>query len=483
MKIDSEQDITEEEKREYLAYRSYLDVIDNYKSGIDTLREMKLDDYLGCSLLCGAIMAFDKGLSNFINELYKYNTSLFFLSEVTAEKRRYTDKVCNVPHICTPHLLAKEMIILGMDIPVSQDAIKMVSRKEYLLYAEKNVEMRHPNLGNGYAKMWVYYAYKYIDLLIKKVRPQEVILWNEFYAFHHIIQGYCKEHCIRLRYIEFGCLPGTICIEDFGQQGESMVSRKWFSYRHKYISTKEMKDAINTIQFMQMSGINRNYQPQCDLDINSLRCYDSRRKTIVYFGQNDFESGLQPYNNNSKKNHSPCFKTTLEALEYLETLCIKNGWNLIFKPHPTMVSLGHNGKSEMNEVGYVDNVNIDSVVDIADVVVTILSQVAYISLIREKPVVLLGYMQLKKKGCAYEAYKIHEIEKKIKRALKKGYTTKQKYYFKRHVSQLLKYYLFDDMTIRAVRYGICIENYAKYHMNTKTMYNKLRNMFQLQHWR
>lgn len=170
-------------------------------------------------------------------------------------------------------------------------------------------------------------------------------------------------------------------------------------------------------------------------------------------GQNDFESGICPYTRKARRYHSPIFRTTLEALEFLSVLAVKDNWNLIFKPHPIMASLGHDCKEKQDRIDIVSDVNVNRLIDRVDLVATILSQSAYIALIREKPVLMLGYTQLRGKRCTYEAFAKRHISSKILTALEKGYTEKQKTQFIRHVAQLLNYYLYDDGVEREIRFG------------------------------
>ncbi|MCM1175029.1 MAG: hypothetical protein NC341_08245 [Blautia sp.] len=429
-------------------------MINNLKNGVEALtNDERLKGHANCTLICGAMMGFDKGLSRFLNKMYEYDKTLFFLSEVTAEKRRYTDEVCDIPHICTPHLLAKEMIVYGIEIPISKEADRLINQKKYLQEAERNMQLRHINLGDGYARMWVYYAYHYFMKLLDILLPKKVILWNEFYAFHSILRGICQEKFIRLRYMEFGCIPGTICMEKKGQQGESLTARRWLQFYLKQVTAEEIKEAEKVLSYLYETGLNRNVQPQRKMKNILLLHYSSNRKTILYLGQNDYESGLQPYTRTSRRYHSPRFKTSIDALEYLNLLCIKNNYNLIFKPHPIMVSLGQNILDESENYDFVNEVDINSVIDFSDLIVTILSQGAYIGLIRKKPVLMLGYTQLKGKKCTYEAFKKADIEFQIKRALSNGFTDYQYMQFKKHTAQLLKYYLYDDGNDRIRRYG------------------------------
>lgn len=449
-----EENILPQEQQEYMAYKNWKDVINNLEKGIHDL------DYVPDAfqsnnkvLICGAMIAFDKGLSNFLNTWYFYQKDLILLSEVTAQYRRYTKERMKIPFICTPHMLAKEMVIHQMSIPVSNDMIDQISCKNYLQEAVENMSVRYMDLGNGYSIAWCYYAYKYIKKLLLIAKPRCVVLWNEFYTFHTIFKGICQEMNIPLRYMEFGCIPGTICLEEYGQQGESLVTKKYKQFNKKIISSEEMEYADKVINYLFRTRLNRNKQPNAYIEYQKLTKYVSGRQTIVYIGQNDYEAGICPYSKKTRRDHSPIFEDTLEALEYLALMCIKNNWNLVFKPHPMMEILKHNEYQHLNSISVVSNVDINSVVDFADVIVTLFSQVAYISLIRNTPVVLMGYMQLTGKKCTYEVYKKHKIEKMLRKAVCIGYTKEQRKYFVKHVAQLLKYYLYDDLTKKEIQFG------------------------------
>jgi hypothetical protein len=70
---------------------------------------------------------------------------------------------------------------------------------------------------------------------------------------------------------------------------------------------------------------------------------------------------------------------------------------------------------------------------------------------------MLGYTQLRGKNCTYEAFSQSRVSKMIQKALKQGFTKKQKKNFQRHAAQLLKYYLYDDLVERDLRFGKCVE--------------------------
>lgn len=64
-----------------------------------------------------------------------------------------------------------------------------------------------------------------------------------------------------------------------------------------------------------------------------------------------------------------------------------------------------------------NNVDINKLIDLATVCVTILSQAAYVALIREKPVVMLGYNQLKEKAVRMNVIIMPDFPQRLKKLL------------------------------------------------------------------
>ncbi|WP_335783115.1 hypothetical protein, partial [Campylobacter jejuni] len=104
-------------------------------------------------------------------------------------------------------------------------------------------------------------------------------------------------------------------------------------------------------------------------------------------------------------------------------------------------------------------------IDLADVVVTILSQSSYEALMRNKPVVMLGYTHLKHKNCTYEAFAKDDVEQILDKAIKDGFTEEMRKNFHSHIARLLKYYLYDDYVARKFKYGKKIEDFQNEFLN------------------
>ena len=452
--------ITPAEQQEYLAYHCPRDCIDNLTNGLEELNRMELRQHQGKKrLVCGGMAAFDKGLTDFLNTWNEQTGDLMLLSEVTAEYRRYTKEKIRFPFLCTPHLLAKEIIVSNMPLPTTRRMKWLAFHRRCIVRAAEGLQEKYGDLGKDYALVWSWYAYRYCSLLLQKLRPKEVILWNAFYPFHRILESCCKKRRIPVTYMEFGCIPGTICIETGGQQGKSLVARDARSFMDLAVSVPEQEEAKQVLRYLKDTGLNRNTQPAGRLDMGRLSYWKPERKTVLFLGQNDPESGLVPRTRESRRYHSPIFSSTMEALEELRAVSQEQAWNLIYKPHPMMEANRRLRNYNMHNVDVVTDVNINHLIDQADLVVTIVSQGAYIGLIRRRPVLMLGYTQLRGKGCAYEAFSREEIQKTIAAALQKGYTQEQENAFEKHVAQLLKYYLYDDNCDRILRFGRSIRTW------------------------
>ena len=164
---------------------------------------------------------------------------------------------------------------------------------------------------------------------------------------------------------------------------------------------------------------------------------------------------MNPQNDYWKKYISNVVESTKEALFLLVKLCRKNNWNLIFKPHPG--NCIYDLKNYTKDVICVCDMEIDRLIKLADVVVSIASVVDYKTLIYRKPLVQLGITTLLGKGCSYTVSEKGMLEEQILLALKNGMTEKQTENFNRLLQILLQRYLWDDMSERSIRYGLTVE--------------------------
>lgn len=314
-------------------------------------------------------------------------------------------------------------------------------------YLQQAVAIAKAALGNqalpNYAEVLVYENYRCFKELLDHINVISVNIWNKFRFNHYLFDEMCRERGIPVTYLEFGSLPGSLVFDRNGQMGESWPAVSFEEFRTLAVTEDELQSAESLVQFLRESGLNRRKQPENNVDMDELARLKPGRPIILFAGQWDSDSGLVPYTENTKRYHSPIYKSTLDALCSVAQIAQKHDWNLVFKPHPSVL-FEYKRSDYPSNVITVGMCNLNEIIDRADVVVTILSSTAYISLIRERPCVMLGYNQIRGKGCTYEAFSQERVEPVLCDAVEKGYTNEQRKAFIRHVAQMRRYYLYDD---------------------------------------
>ena len=419
-------------------------------------------------IVCGHIVAFDKGTCNYINtlarEMGEYDWLL--LSECPHVDENTINKKIDIDYKVLRKVPMKNDYDANVDMPISYDIKNLIDSKAYLREAVDCMEKRFPDMGLNYASYLTWYLYCYynkiIDLYSLECSPIIFLVWNEFTTMHRVLKGVCNERGEKIIFMEFGVIPGTFNLDVDGQMGESRVSLFKDEFESLDVSYDEIERMSEILEQIRIKGENRNVQPQNDqLDIIKKQLLVDR-PIVLYLGQNDFEAGMYPYNSNTKKYHSPFYRTSDEAAKSIERICIKNGYNFIYKPHPTMFDMyGCKQKFEKSTI-VVNDVNINDLIDISDVCCTILSQSAYISLIRKKPVVMLGYTQLKDRDFVYQLDVKNNLESIINKAIINGYGSECYKGFVEHCTRLNKYYLFDDLVERSFSLGRPLKEFKDY---------------------
>ena len=282
-------------------------------------------------------------------------------------------------------------------------------------------------------------AYEFTIEVIKTYDPEVVLIWNEFYPLSKVTQYVCDMLNKKTMYLEYGLIPGTIQIDILGQVGESWISRRSKYFDSLKIDSNDITHAEKTMEYLKNSGINRRRQ----LPIGGLKekLKGINKKIILLAGHNNYCSGVFPYDVHAKRLHSPIFRDSPQLFKEISKVAQENDWFVVYKPHPYAKNVAYKQKASDHFL-VIDNENINECVDLCDVIVTVLSQVSYVGLIRNKPVVMLGLTPLLSKGCSYEAFKYDDITLKIREALENQTTPEMQRCWVEHVARLLKYSLY-----------------------------------------
>ncbi|MCL2607819.1 MAG: hypothetical protein FWD92_04630 [Methanomassiliicoccaceae archaeon] len=419
------------------------------------MRAQSCNNLKNNTLFVGEFTQFDKGVCNYISNLQNMfdDEGIVVISGSALSEERSSSKT-RTPVLNVPPVLRMGEYPLKLNIQVTEDMKKMLSQNKQLQHAAENLRCRYINAGKGYPEALAYWIHSYFFELLHIVKPKKIVLWNKFCPLHGIINEIAVKEGIPVIYMEFGVLPGTFSLDTNGHTGESWPAVRYEDFMKLSVTDEEADNAGCVSEFIKNSRTNRYGQPEnAELKRITSKLIPGR-PTILYTGEFDLESGLFPYTERAKEFYSPIFGSSDDAASFLSKLSKKNKWNFIYRPHP-LTNVTTN-PLKANET-IITEADINDLIDVADVTVTILSQTGYTSSIKNKATVMLGYTQLKNKGCTYEAFTENEIETAIKNAIQYGQTEEMKENFRKHVAQLLKYYLFDDLTKREKRYGRSID--------------------------
>lgn len=281
-------------------------------------------------------------------------------------------------------------------------------------------------------------------LAIARHQPDCCILWNQFTPLNHVLAHCCRNQGIGVVYGHLGLLPGTVVFEQGGQMGESWVARNSEAFLRLPCDESDLIRAGDYLDAARDGQWIRKPQGEAGALNDALAAHPfGGKKRLFYAGQNDFASGILPEDLPNARLHSPAFHDSEEALRFLAEVAEERDLLVIFKPHPSMKTPAADaGAWQANRVLTVPGANVFACMEAADLTITILSQVAYQALIQERPVLLLGCMQLNGKGCAYEARDRDRIRPEIDRALREGFTPAQRAAWRKHAAQLIRHYLF-----------------------------------------
>jgi hypothetical protein len=286
----------------------------------------------------------------------------------------------------------------------------------------------------------VKHLYYYTKQAVSIFNPHIVLIWCEFYAPSRVAQFACDLLQKKTAFLEHGPLPGTTQLDFVGQMGESWVARNPRGFNKLEINAKDIEQARIALNYFKYSELNTRKQSAHGKLKPLLSKVD--KKILFFAGHNHHSSGIFPYEPGCKNMHSPLYMNSWQAFNSIVKIAKQNNWFIVYKPHPVSDERYSNFKTRTEDYIIVNDANIYECVNCCDVLLTVLSNVSHLGLIRGKPVVMLGYTQLVGKGCTYDAFDSNRIADKIKEALHSIDHNEKYKNWEKYVARLLKYYLF-----------------------------------------
>lgn len=296
--------------------------------------------------------------------------------------------------------------------------------------------------------------YWYLKTLFSFIHPSKVIIWGGWDRLGYILADLAKRNNIPYGYMELGWIPGTFLFDKSGYAGQSVYAIEPETFLK--LEAKNSNIPVKKIRkYIVDKKLDTNKFVIDENDEKKLQNINKQKRTVFVVGMDDYDIGINTNSEYWKKFVSSSVSSTAEAVSLIADICIKNDWNCIFKPHPrSPISLDNNYSDTIIDINFME---IDRLIQLSDVVVSIISKVDYKVLIYGKPLVQLGYTMLAGKGCSYEVYDIDVLEEQLKAAMEKGMTQKQNENFEKHMVQLLDNCLWDDMSERDLKYGLSLE--------------------------
>lgn len=360
--------------------------------------------------------------------------------------------VFNIPEICRWNGTLNNGINLDRSCLVHGDVLS--EHEKNWIYDLEDRKLSEDKELSYIVTAEVYWYYKNIFSIIQ---PSKVIIWGGWGRESYILAELAKKNSTPYGFMEHGWIPGTYQFDRQGIAGQSEYADATgkilnFNDRSKISEVKKIRKYIITNK-IDTGRFQKNKE-----DEKNLQRIDKRRQTIFFVGMDDYGMGMNPKSYYWKEYVSSIFASTQEAVLYIDVICRKNDWNFIFKPHPSPAFKNELSKEQLTDsIIQIKHMEIDRLLHLSDVVISISSAVEYKALIYGKPLVQLGHTTLSKKECSYGVESIEKIECQLQEALKKGMTKKQNENFEQYMVQLLENYLWDDLSDREMRYGLSLE--------------------------
>ena len=305
------------------------------------------------------------------------------------------------------------------------------------------VEAGDLNLKVELARLKLLYFRAFMRSVLRRERPALCVLWHQFNGLHHALVDLLNESSIPHCFAEYGPMPGMIALDRKGQMAESCVAVEAAAFRVLPVEPETLERADRYIEMVRAQKRSQRQQPTNEDALQHIREKHAQGKKVVFMaGDYGYRSGMLPPGFPRARLHSPFFESTEDALACVAALASKNDWHIIFKPHPLGTDAARMPEAPNEHVTVMPDANAFDCVLNCDITVTILSQVSYLALLQNRPIVLLGRNMLSGQGCAYELESKDHLESLITQAVRDGLTSEQRETFRRHTAQLCTHYLF-----------------------------------------
>lgn len=244
-----------------------------------------------------------------------------------------------------------------------------------------------------------------------------VIIWGSTCPISKLHKFICQELNINYLIMERGHFSKTIGIHTIGQfafSGENQIPSNRKSSDKRYARIVKWVKEIEEVPYAHK---NKKLVKNTCIE----KAINEKRQIILFIGVNDNGSGIS-YGSDSLESHATFYRSSTEALNHTVSalkILDKEDFILIIKPHPTDSSDYSSILSE--NILLEKDYNINELISISSICITMSTTSIARCLIEEKPVVTMSLTDITGYNIAYECNDPSELISKIRSALNKDH--------------------------------------------------------------
>ncbi|MHC5033685.1 MAG: capsular polysaccharide export protein, LipB/KpsS family [Planctomycetota bacterium] len=250
------------------------------------------------------------------------------------------------------------------------------------------------------------------EYLIGIVRPRLVLVWNGHIDLASQLAQRSEAHGIPVLYGELGSFADTVQVDPEGVNGRSSISGRSASECSSPLGPAEEAELDGFLATLREAGRSGWEQPDKSeaADVRAELGVPPGAKVLFYPGQVDGDSNITL--------NSPHFTGNSDVLQWLcGKLRDQRAWHIVAKEHPKAEIPLEAATDLDGHLHTARDVNIHSLIDLADAVVSINSAVIFEAVAAGKPVLALGNGLFSNKGIVLEAESRDDATSKLRKLL------------------------------------------------------------------
>lgn len=237
-------------------------------------------------------------------------------------------------------------------------------------------------------------GYLYVDKIILKINPTKndlFVIWGAHNSGMYMLIERLKVANIKFFICEYGEIPGTLSINREGIFGDSFIAKNWDSIVN-FKADEPVPELTKTyIEHMRFSYVSSKGGSADELLYLYLAIFKQQKKIIYVNGVELIASG---HLFDKKYIGSETLNANRKLLRSVMThFGDDERYVVVYKDHPLMQK-NYKGltlnRLEFPSVVFLNGVNIDNLISLSDITITLPSKVVMTSLLYRKPVYVLG---------------------------------------------------------------------------------------------